>query len=72
MKGIFGYLLTTPLKVDTYNYVPTSITGSFSFTGSLVVISKSFCALTEGQKQKKIFIFHGYPKLCTFFGVRPF
>jgi hypothetical protein len=22
-------------------------------TGSLVVISKSFCALTEGQKQKK-------------------
>jgi hypothetical protein len=53
MKGIFGYLLTTPLKVDTYNYVPTSITGSFSFTGSLVVISKSFCTLTEGQKQKK-------------------
>jgi hypothetical protein len=45
---------TPPLRVDTYNYVPTSITGSFSFTGSLVVTSKSSCALTKGQKQKKI------------------
>jgi hypothetical protein len=52
VKGIFGYLLRVPLRVDTYNYVPTSITGSFSFTGS--------------------FFFHDYPKLYTFFGVRPF
>jgi hypothetical protein len=27
------------LRVDTYNYVPTSITRSFSFTGSLVLSS---------------------------------
>jgi hypothetical protein len=70
VKGIFG---SVPLKVDTYNYVPTSITGSFSFTGSLVVISTSSCALTKGQKQKKnFFMFPDYPKLCTFFVVRPF
>jgi hypothetical protein len=30
VKGIYGYLLTAPLKVDTYNNVPTSITGLFS------------------------------------------
>jgi hypothetical protein len=42
-----------PLKVDTYNYVPTSITGLFSLAGSLVVTSKSFSALTEAQNQKK-------------------
>jgi hypothetical protein len=28
VKGIFGYLLRAPLRVDTYNYVPTSLTGS--------------------------------------------
>jgi hypothetical protein len=31
VKGIFGYLLRAPLKVDTYNYVSRSITGPFSF-----------------------------------------
>jgi hypothetical protein len=53
VRGIFGYLLRAPLTVDTYNYVPTSITGSFIFTGSLVVTSKNSCALTKGQKQNK-------------------
>jgi hypothetical protein len=72
VKGIFGYLLMAPLQVDTYNYVPTSLTGSFSFTDSLVVTSKSSCALTKRQKQKKFFILLNYPKFCTFFGVRPF
>jgi hypothetical protein len=73
VREIFGYLLRAPLKVDTYNYVPTSITGSFSFSGILVVISKSSCVLTKGQKKKKFFfMFHDYPKLRTFFGVRPF
>jgi hypothetical protein len=74
VKGIFGYLLKAPLKVDTYNYVTTLITGSFSFIGSLVVTSKSSCVLTKGEKQKKkfFFMFHDYPKLCTFFGIRPF
>jgi hypothetical protein len=52
VKGIFRYLLRAPLKVDTYNYVSTSITKSFSFTGSLVVTSKSSCALTKGQNSK--------------------
>jgi hypothetical protein len=51
-KGIFGYLLRAPLKVETYNYVSRSITGSFSFIGSLVT-SKSSCALTKGLNQKK-------------------
>jgi hypothetical protein len=41
VKEIFGYLLRAPLKVDTYNYVPRRITGSFSFIGRLVVTSKS-------------------------------
>jgi hypothetical protein len=53
VKGIFGYLLKAPLKVDTYNYVTTSITGSFSFIGSLVLTPRSSCALTKGKKQKK-------------------
>jgi polyphosphate kinase len=52
-KEIFAYLLMAPLKVDTYNYAPTSITGSFSFTVSLVVTSKNYCALTKVQTQKK-------------------
>jgi hypothetical protein len=30
VKRIFGYLLRAPLKVDTYNYVPTSITASLA------------------------------------------
>jgi hypothetical protein len=55
VKVIFGYLLKAPLKVDTYNYVTTLITGSFSFIGSLVVTSKSSCVLTKGEKQKKNF-----------------
>jgi hypothetical protein len=68
VKGIFGYLLKAPLKVDTYNYVTTLITGSFSFIGGLVVTSKSSC-----EKQKKnVFMFHDYPKLFSFFGIRPF
>jgi hypothetical protein len=54
VKGIFGYLLMASFKVDTYNYVPASITGSFSFTGSLVVNSKSSCALTKCQSKKKL------------------
>jgi hypothetical protein len=51
LKGIFGYLLRVTLRVNTYsyNYVPTSITGSFSFTGSLVVTSRRSCALTKTQ-----------------------
>jgi hypothetical protein len=44
VKGIFGYLLKAPLKVDTYNYVTTLITGSFNFIGSLVVTSKKALA----------------------------
>jgi hypothetical protein len=52
VKGIFRYLLRALLKVSTYNYIPISITGSSSFTGSLVITSKSSCALTKGQKQK--------------------
>jgi hypothetical protein len=52
VKGTFGYLLMAPL--NTYNYVPTSITGLFSFTRSLAVVtSKSSCTLTKAQKQKK-------------------
>jgi hypothetical protein len=50
VTGIFGYLCRAPLRVGTYNYIPTSITGSFSFTGGLVVTSKSSCALTKGPK----------------------
>jgi hypothetical protein len=53
VKGIFGYLLMAPLRVDT------SVTRSFSFTGSLVVTSKSSClscALTKGRNQKKNFL----------------
>jgi hypothetical protein len=46
VKGIYGYLLTAPLKVDTCNNVPTSITGLFSFTGNLVVISNSWMVCT--------------------------
>jgi hypothetical protein len=52
-KGIFGYLLRASLRVDTYNYVSASVTGSFSFTGSLVVTYERSCALTKGRKQKK-------------------
>jgi heme O synthase-like polyprenyltransferase len=53
VKGIFGYLLRAPLRVDIYYQVSTSITGAFSFTSSLVVTSKSSCALTKGQKLEK-------------------
>jgi hypothetical protein len=50
-KGIFGYLLRASLRVDTYNYVSASVTGSFSFTGSLVVTYERSCA---ESKQKKL------------------
>jgi hypothetical protein len=56
VKRIFGYLFRAPLRVVTYNYVPTSITGSFSFTGGLVVTPKSSYALTKGPKQKNVFL----------------
>jgi hypothetical protein len=75
VKGIFEYLLRAPLKVDTYNYVPTLITEPFSFIGSLVVTSKSSYALSKGQKQTKKMSTWSMITLNyvhTFFGVRLF
>jgi hypothetical protein len=45
VKGIFGYLFRIPLRVDTYNYVSTSITGSFSFTPNLTKLNN--CSLVD-------------------------
>jgi hypothetical protein len=46
----------------------------YSFTSSLIVTSKSCCALTKGQKQKKISSCSMITLSCvpTFFSVRPF
>jgi hypothetical protein len=68
VKGIFAYLLMAPLKVDTYYYVLTSITGSFSFNfQKLLRVNER-----PKAKEKNVSMFHNYPKLCTFSGVRPF
>jgi hypothetical protein len=56
VKGIFGYL--NLLKVDTYNYVATSITGLFSFPGSLKSIQKS------KNHQRRIFLDNYYRQRC--------
>jgi hypothetical protein len=64
VKGIFGYLLKAPLKVDTYNYIPTSVTGSFGFSGILVVsnFQKLLRVNVKRPNAKNIFffMFHDY------------
>jgi hypothetical protein len=73
---ISSYLTLTRKRIS--NVLMKGIFGlwSFSFTGYLIVTSKSSCALTKARNKTKNFsscsMISDYPKLYTFFGIRLF